>query len=141
MRVLLGSLCGSSNPNQLLWLALGFPVCTSLFRLFKFLFAPLKSSSSINICWGSIGPNRALLQLLFTDADVGVPPLCGLSHIIPSYFQHFPSAALPAFPDLTTLFCPVVQIHNLTFQALCNGEKFRSHTRIMNSSPATFRGI
>lgn len=83
----------------------------------------------------------ALLQLLFANADVGVPPLFDLNHIIPSYFQHLLSAALQAFLDLTALFGPVVHIHDLTFQALCNGEKFRSYSQIMNSSPATFRVI
>lgn len=99
----------------------------SFFCLFKFLFAFLKSSSSINICRGPIGSSMPLLHLLFTNADVVVPPLFGLNHIIMCYFQHLPPAVLQAFSNPMCLFCPVVLPSGLTFPALLNGEKFRSH--------------
>lgn len=112
-------------------------MCSS-FCLFRFLFALLKSSSSINICWGPVGSKLPLLHLLFTNADVVVPPLFGLNHIVICYFQHLPPAVFQAFSNPTPLFCPVALLHNLTFAALHNGERFRSRTQILNSSSATF---
>lgn len=90
----------------------------SFFCLFKFLFAFLKSSSSINICRGPIGPNVPLLHLLFTSAGMVVPPLFGLNPIIMCYFQHLPPAVLQAFSNPTCLFWPVVLPKGLIYPQL-----------------------
>lgn len=118
------------------WLALRALV--SFFCLFTFLFVPLKSSSSINICRGPLGSNMPLLHLLLTSADVVVPLPLGLNRVIIHCFQRLPPASLQAVSDPTSLFCYMVLPHDLTFPALCSGGKCESHTLILNSSSATF---
>lgn len=46
-------------------------------------------------------------------------------------------AIFQVFSHPTLLFCPVALLHNLVFPALHNGEKFRWHTLMLNSSSAT----
>ena len=120
------------------WLSPCAHTMGSFFCLFKFLFALLKSSSSINICRGPGGSNLPRLHLLLTSADVVGPPLLGLNRIIISYFQHPSPAVFQTFSNPTPRFCPVALFHNFTFPALHSGEKCISHNPVLNSRSATF---
>lgn len=122
---------GSISPLAGPWLSPCARTMRSFFCLFKFLFALLKSSSSINICQGPVGSNLPRLHLLFTSADVVVPPLLGLNHIIISYFQHLSPAVFQTFSNPTPWLCPAALLHNFTFPALHSGEKCISHTPVL----------
>jgi hypothetical protein len=108
----------------------------SFFCHFKFLFAIQESSSSISICQWPMGSNMLLFHLLHQHRCGGSPPLCW-NHIILGYFKHLPPAVQAALKS-PSLFCPVSLPNDLTVLALCHGEKFGSHTPILNSSSVTF---
>lgn len=120
------------------WLSPCAHTMRSVFCLFKFLFAFLKSSSSINTCQGPVGSNLPRLHLLFTSEDVVGPPLLGLNHIIISYFQHPSPAVFQTFSNPTPRFCLVALLWNFTFPALHSGEKCISYAPVLNSRSATF---